>query len=584
MSGSGLSLRKRLTLLMVTLVVFAGGIAVVTLNFIEPVIVDGVTSSLEASAEIEATRIEAILSDARFSAFRAGGMPEIGQLIDGVPQPDLADKLAMTAPELSTITVLADDAVLISTEDGPHPELIEDLGPDETFNWGTAYLSSSGEPRVPMVWRILREREGDFFLVADVDLRPIQDLLLAYEGSGDTSEAHIAQLLPNGDAQFITPLRFDREAAFDRTVPAGSDVPIMTAIRGDETTLVGIPDYRGVPSVLALRQVEPLGWGLVVKTDEAEALFVRRQLRITATAAVGIALIGMIALMWLGLRGYERRIAKITEIARAVRDGDFGKRVQDNRGDELGVIARSFDEAADAMENALANRNAFVASVSHELRTPLTGVVGLASAMADPSFEMDESELRDTAAIVADQSLELSALVDDLLTAARVEAGNLEITTKAFDAVDIVKSALTDQPDFAPALDYSESDLLVLADPYRTQQILRNLISNAQRYGGARAQIEIRDVDGFVEIDVIDDGAGVPDGAEERIFAPFERAHSQLGVTGSVGLGLKISRDLAELMDGELLYLREQENTIFKLRLPASGQRRLFASQRLNST
>lgn len=120
MSGSGLSLRKRLTLLMVTLVVFAGGIAVVTLNFIEPVIVDGVTSSLEASAEIEATRIEAILSDARFSAFRAGGMPEIGQLIDGVPQPDLADKLAMTAPELSTITVLADDAVLISTEDGPH--------------------------------------------------------------------------------------------------------------------------------------------------------------------------------------------------------------------------------------------------------------------------------------------------------------------------------------------------------------------------------------------------------------------------------------------------------------------------------
>ena len=226
MLGPGLPLRKRLTLLLITLVLFAAGVAAITVNFIEPVIVDGVASSLEASAEIESTRIESILSDARFAAFRAGGMAEVGQLIDGVPHPDLADKLAMSAPELSSITVLDGQTVLVSTETEPNIAFTADLGPDESFMWGTAYLKENGEPAVPLVWRTARERQGDYLLVAEVGLKPIQDLLLAYEGSGETSEAHIAQLLPSGEAEFITPLRFDCDAAFNRIVAADADVRI----------------------------------------------------------------------------------------------------------------------------------------------------------------------------------------------------------------------------------------------------------------------------------------------------------------------------------------------------------------------
>jgi signal transduction histidine kinase len=109
----------------------------------------------------------------------------------------------------------------------------------------------------------------------------------------------------------------------------------------------------------------------------------------------------------------------------------------------------------------------------------------------------------------------------------------------------------------------------VIADSIRVRQILRNLISNALRYGGHRIEIVTSAEPGALAVEVIDDGTGIDVDDHERIFVAYERAHHTEGQPGSVGLGLTVSRTLAELMGGSLTY-RFDERSIFRLELPSA--------------
>jgi signal transduction histidine kinase len=109
--------------------------------------------------------------------------------------------------------------------------------------------------------------------------------------------------------------------------------------------------------------------------------------------------------------------------------------------------------------------------------------------------------------------------------------------------------------------------LQAVGDDARVRQILRNLLTNAVRYGGPNVAIEaIPDGDG-VAITVTDDGDGVPEEAWERIFEPYQRGHETPGLPGSVGIGLAISRQLASLMGGDLTYRFEDGLSLFRLTL-----------------
>jgi signal transduction histidine kinase len=106
----------------------------------------------------------------------------------------------------------------------------------------------------------------------------------------------------------------------------------------------------------------------------------------------------------------------------------------------------------------------------------------------------------------------------------------------------------------------------VMADPARVRQILRNLLTNLNRYGGSRRRV-IGGASGTrAWVEVRDDGDGVSAMDRERIFQPYSSAHT--GITGSVGLGLSVARQLAELMGGTLTYRRDQDESVFRLELP----------------
>jgi signal transduction histidine kinase len=219
------------------------------------------------------------------------------------------------------------------------------------------------------------------------------------------------------------------------------------------------------------------------------------------------------------------------------------------------------------LEKTLESKSRLVASVSHELRTPLTGVIGLASVVRDGMSDDFDTDARAMLDMIVEQGNELSNIIDDLLAHAKSEAGTLKLSPMAFDLGDEATTVATTQH-----LDelHRTGSVVVIADPLRVRQILRNLVTNARRYGGPAIRLEIGSRNGFGLAAVIDDGAGVPDEFEAAIFEPYRSAHSPMSQPGSVGLGLALSRTMARMMGGELTYSHRFGETRFELTLPLS--------------
>jgi signal transduction histidine kinase len=218
----------------------------------------------------------------------------------------------------------------------------------------------------------------------------------------------------------------------------------------------------------------------------------------------------------------------------------------------------------------LANdKDRFLASVSHELRTPLTVVSGLAYELHGQPAGFSADERQDLLGMLVEQTDELSGIVEDLLIAARSDIGKVTIHYEEVDVGAEAERAIETSGGIGTV---SGRPTTAYADSQRVRQILRNLLTNAKRYGGPKIQIEFAEGSGWTEIVVADNGAGVPRAERESIFESYKSAHKPGTQVGSVGLGLYISRNLARAMGGELEYTYDGTWSRFRLRLQtASG-------------
>ncbi len=214
-------------------------------------------------------------------------------------------------------------------------------------------------------------------------------------------------------------------------------------------------------------------------------------------------------------------------------------------------------------------KDRFLATVSHELRTPLTVVSGLANEIRDRPSDFDREEIGALHSMIVDETDELAAIVEDLLIAARSDISSVSVASQRVD--------LMAEIDFALRVVDTEPEIrgeaaTAIADPQRVRQILRNLLTNAKRYGGNEVRVEVRAEGPWVDTVVSDNGQGIPTAKRELVFEPYESAHAPQTETGSVGLGLFVSRALARAMDGDLEYMRNGSWSQFRLRLPAAGE------------
>lgn len=222
----------------------------------------------------------------------------------------------------------------------------------------------------------------------------------------------------------------------------------------------------------------------------------------------------------------------------------------------------------EAMAELMRAKDQFVASVSHELRTPLTAVVGITSELVQGRV-LDQEERAELLRLVSSQASEMENIVDDLLVAARSQIGTVAVKLQVVDLLGELKATLDG---LAITVELPERNPpLVTADPRRVRQILRNLLTNALRYGGPRRRITVGTSVDRVWVEVRDDGEGIPEELAARIFEPYVTGHT--GVQGSVGLGLSVARQLAELMGGSLIHSRTAGETVFRLELPAAPVR-----------
>jgi len=212
----------------------------------------------------------------------------------------------------------------------------------------------------------------------------------------------------------------------------------------------------------------------------------------------------------------------------------------------------------------VASKDQFIAAVSHELRTPLTAVVGLARELTRQEFRRDERlEFQN---IIALQANEVANIVEDLLIAARRNVG---ITVhpepcRLPDLIHTVTSAIQ-----APVSITIEDHPEAFVDPLRLRQVIRNLLTNAQRYGGEHIELQVLHDNGTIKIEVRDDGPGIEHADAERIFQAYETASTATAQPAAVGLGLSVARTLARLMGGDVRHRRDGGWTVFSLEVPA---------------
>lgn len=222
------------------------------------------------------------------------------------------------------------------------------------------------------------------------------------------------------------------------------------------------------------------------------------------------------------------------------------------------------------MEELITTKNRFLAAISHEIRTPLTAIVGFGQVLEDDE-RMSEDDRMAMVRSIVDQAHEMTDLVNDLLVAARTDSDELNVEARPIDMADQVEQILSAGGTFTEhvVFDRPSRPVIAKADPARVRQILRNLLTNAERYGGPHVQVSLQANGDRVALDVIDDGPGLPEAQWEKMFELYQKVHDDDERYESMGIGLAVSRQLAELMGGTLTYQRKDDLSAFCLQLPS---------------
>jgi PAS domain S-box-containing protein len=237
-------------------------------------------------------------------------------------------------------------------------------------------------------------------------------------------------------------------------------------------------------------------------------------------------------------------------------------------------------EARAQAEAASAAKSEFLASMSHELRTPLNAVLGFAQLLQHDRKQPLSDRHQERLGHVLRGGEHLLRLIDDVLDLARIEAGRIMVSTEPVNVREVLEEVVTTLGPMASRMGIDVAapavpgDLpRVVVDRTRLAQILMNFGSNAIKYGktGGHVGFTVERIDrATVRIAVTDDGIGIPVDKRDRIFEPFQRAGQETGPIEGTGIGLAISRRLAELMKGRVGFTSEVgRGSTFWIEIPA---------------
>jgi signal transduction histidine kinase len=302
------------------------------------------------------------------------------------------------------------------------------------------------------------------------------------------------------------------------------------------------------------------------------------RLRWLLATAISLSLSGAVGLLLSG--AISRPLRRLTTAAGAVAEGELDQQVPVRTQDELGRLGRAFNEMTARLRAARKMQVDFVANVSHELRTPLTAIKGLVETLRDGA--VDDMEVRDRfLETVEDETDRLIRLVNDLLILSRADSEALNLQCEPLDLGSLTESTVGRLAPWALERDITlrvkvcPDTPLALADKDRMEQVLVNLLDNAIKFSRPGGSVIARAAGGpdrMVQVQVQDEGAGIPAEALPRIGERFYRVDgARSRAEGGSGLGLAIARALVEAHGGRLWVESEEgQGTVVAFRVPSA--------------
>jgi signal transduction histidine kinase len=355
---------------------------------------------------------------------------------------------------------------------------------------------------------------------------------------------------------------------------AGSETPPLPPIGAQALTRLereGIVFGRGWGTVLSATTARHAARYAVLRyrAPEWPVSLLLRQLAVAllVLAVVSIPLARSVTAPLAGLSTLVRRFGK----------GDLTARVRSRRRDEIGALARAFDDMADRIAALRRSEKELLANVSHELRTPLARIRLALDLVTDGDRDKVSSYLTD----IGEDLAELEHLLDDVMSAARLDlardsAGDAlpPLHFEAISGASLVAAAANRfslrYPDRVLNCEVSGELPTLQADPV-LRRAFDNLLDNAQKFSEAAIQLSARrSPDGQFVIEVKDEGIGISPADQPRIFEPFFRSdRSRTRATGGVGLGLAVVRRIVEAHHGTVEVVSEPgQGARFTVTLP----------------
>lgn len=250
--------------------------------------------------------------------------------------------------------------------------------------------------------------------------------------------------------------------------------------------------------------------------------------------------------------------------------------VPDEGPKEVKILAHSFNQMAEQVFNSQRSQKEFVANVSHELKTPLTSIQGFAGAILDGTAGTPET-LRRAAEVIRVESSRMHHLVLDLLELARFDARTVELNLSALelkDLLDLVVQKFEPQARQLHVTIQLEAGNLpkIRGDGDRLVQVFSNLLDNALKHSPPESTVTVQCVSevGWVVINFIDHGEGIPEEDLPRVFERFYQVDKSRGIRHGTGLGLPIAKEIVQAHGG-LLDVSSQVGvgSCFVVKLPA---------------
>lgn len=456
-------------------------------------------------------------------------------------------------------------------------------------------INNQGEERLYLSGPLFENNERLGAVV--ITLLPTAALKIAsdYTGLGSTGDILLAQKEGGENVRFLAPVRFS-DAGFGKYIPLDrSSVSLLTALDAKETYITNATDYRGQAILAVTRYLPETGWAIVVKRDKEE-IFMGLHRLFLQISAVGffVMALGWILAYYLS-RSLTDPIVRLVEGTNIVGKGDLEYRIPVEGNDEIGDLARSFNDMISNLRSTTSSRNhydalakkhkrlhkiknRFIGIVSHDIRNPVTILKGQIRLFLD-GFLGTLTETQTTHLKKMERAAEnMLYFADSLLDLHQIETGQLSIHREEMSLLDFLKDCQESYKGLAEAkniqllLEIGQFSVPVRMDPNRMRQAVANLITNAIKFSLPSTSVILRGrvENGQVFIEVEDHGEGIAEEDIGKLFKPFARLGTKSTAGEKMtGLGLSIVKKIVESHGGKIeVCSKPKEGSTFSVNIP----------------